>query len=229
MKRFPIALTISAATPIVFTQGIKWLNKITHFIIGLAGGEIVSKDVVSIFSTSMIFDFLNVILMLIFLVLVVVKFFPLITFHGRRWFNILVQGVLTPFTMTAFIFDDTRHYFDTWISSIKDTCKKQLIYAVFVALLGIILFATPNPTTATGIIAKMILAIGGIDILAHPPSVLTQFSGNDGKGIIQSVKDLNNKRVMMWNQAKNFKVKSEDTAVKTAGIAGKIWRWMTKH
>lgn len=229
MKRLPIALTVSAATPIIFTQGIKWLNRLTHFIIGLAGGEIASKDVVSIFSTSIMFDFLNVILMLIFLIIVIVQFFPLITFHGRRWFNILIQGILTPFAMSCYVFDDTRHYFDAWLASIKDTCKKQLIYAVFIALLGIVLFATPNPTTATGVIAKMILAVGGIHTLAHPPSVLTQFAGNDrGKGMVQSVKDLNNKRVMMWNQAKNFKVKSEDTAVKSAGVAGKIWRWMTK-
>jgi hypothetical protein len=230
MKRFPIALTVSAATPIIFTQGIKWLNKLTHFIISLAGGEIVSKDVVSIFSTSIMFDFINVILMLIFLILVIVQFFPLITFHGRRWFNILIQGILTPFTMTCYVFDDTRHYFDAWLASIKDTCKKQLIYAVFVALLGIVLFATPNPTTTTGIIAKMILSIGGIHTLAHPPSVLTQYAGIDrGKGMVQSVKDLNNQRIAMWDKAKNFKVKSENTAVKSAGIAGKVWRWMTKN
>ncbi|OPH61741.1 hypothetical protein BC351_00425 [Paenibacillus ferrarius] len=229
LKRFPIALSVSAATPLLFTQGIKWLNKLTHFITGLAGGEIASKDVVSIFSTSIMFDFLNVLLMIIFLILVIVQFFPLITFHGRRWFNILIQGIVTPFSMSCYVFDDTRHYFDTWLVSLKDTCKKQLIYAVFVSLLGIVLFATPNPTTATGVISKMILAIGGIHTLAHPPSVLTQLAGTDrGSGMLESVKDMNSKRIAVWNKAKKMKIKSENVAIKSAGILGNVWRWMNK-
>lgn len=224
MKRLPIALTVSAAAPILFTQGIKWLNKFTHFIIGLAGGVIGSDDTVIISPAYITFDFFNMLIMLIFLAMVIFQFFPLITFHGRRWFNILIQGILTPFAMTAYIFEETRHYFDTWFSAIKDTCKKQLIYAVFVALLGIIIFVIPNPTTMAGLTIKSILTIGGLHTIAHPPNIVMQYAER-GKGIINSVKDLNNKRKAIWNGSKNFKIQSENTAVKTAGITGKVLRF----
>jgi hypothetical protein len=231
-KKLPIAITVSAATPILFNWGVKLLNKLTKFIISLGSGEMTTNTAYSVFSSTLMFEPVNVLFMLVFLLITGYMFIPMALYHGRRWFNLLIQGILTPFAMTAFLFKETEHYFHTWLNAIKESALKQLIYAVFTTVLGLILFATPEPSTFTGLISKLILMVGGVHLLAYPPAIITNLSLREGKGVVDMLKDVDNKRKDIVENIKTnvgkTKTKTEDVAVGAAGIAGKLYRFIKK-
>lgn len=224
-KRLPIALLVSGFAPLIFSSGVKILNKATKIILDLGSSEIGSESLQSLSMLSLSFQPLNILIMLGFAILFAALCIPMFIFHGKRWFHLLSMGILTPFAMSAYLFESTEKYFHAWLNSIKNSCGQQLIYAAFVSLLGVLMFATPNPETVGGIFAKMLVMIGGIYTLAYPPS----FIPDSGKSFVGMYRDLKNKTSEFGEKSKLLKEKSENGLVKSAGIAGKVFRWITKQ
>jgi hypothetical protein len=226
LKKLPISLAVSASCPFLITNGVHWLNKLTHLIMNLSKEEIGSNDVLGVLTTAgLAFEPLNILLMLVFAILFLALCVPMTFFHAKRWFDLLCAGVLTPFMMSCYLFNNTEHLFRQWLSTIKGAALKQLVYAGFVSILGLLMFATPNPTTFAGVLSKLIIMLGGCYRLAFPPNFVKNLgSGADDKSILDIVKSANRKRNELDRMKNEAVEKSEDTLIKAASVAGKVYR-----
>lgn len=221
LKKLPLAIGVSAATPYLFSNGLKLLNKVTKLILELGSDEIGLNKSHDIFSVTLAFEPLNVLAMLLFTILVSILCVPMLLLHARRWFDLTVVGMLTPLAMSARLFSSTEEYFNIWLRSLKNLTLVQLVYAVFITVLGIIMFATPNPTTFSGVFAKSLFMLGGIYRLAFPPQFVKRFDDN------------NTGMVKWFKQMRDFKdtkqVKTENFLVESARVAGKGFRFFIKR
>lgn len=236
LKRIPVALLVTMVSPFLFSHGIRLLNKATDLIADIAKTEIASNELIGFSSAQFIFEPINIIMMLAFLILVGFLTIPLFIFHGRRWFTLLCNGALTPFAMICYVFDETKPYFNAWLDSIKNIGLQQLIYSVFIGLLGLIMFATPNPTTFYGIFTKMLIMVGGIATLASPPSIVKNI-GRDNQTFVDVYKELHAKGKQIktevfgdYDKEKGKQIKDgylvggAKIAGKGARLVGKIYR-----
>jgi len=226
LKKLPIALGVSAAAPFLFTNGIHWLNKLTHIIMDIGKDEIGSNQLVGILNTSgLVFEPVNILMMLVFSILFLLTCIPMTFFHAKRWFDLLVAGILTPFAMSCYLFNSTHHLFHQWLSMIKSAGLKQLVYAIFVTIIGLLMFATPNPTTAAGVFSKLLIMLGGMYRLAFPPNFVKHLgSGSDNKNIADIYRELRHKKDNLVDTKDKIKGTSEDGLVKAASVAGKLYR-----
>lgn len=228
LKKFPIALGVSAATPFLFTGGLKLLNKVTDLILSLSSDTIGATTTAnSIFSMSLAFEPINIVIMGVFLLIVSFLCVPMILFNARRWFNLTILGLLTPLAMSAWLFNSTEGYFHQWLRAIKNLGLIQLVYAVFISVLGIIMFATPNPVTMKGVLAKALLEIGGIHALAFPPQFIKRFNISD-EGSLKTFKHLKEYKEDKTEKIDKYKGTTEKALIKGSAIAGKITRLFKK-
>lgn len=228
LKKLPIALGVSAATPFLFSSGLRLLNKVTDLILSLSSDTIgATNGATSIFSTSLAFEPINIIIMGVFLVIVSFLCVPMILFNARRWFNLTVLGLMTPLAMSSWLFRSTEGYFHQWLRSIKNLALVQLVYAVFISVLGIIMFATPNPVTMSGVLAKALLEIGGIHALAFPPQFIKRFNSSE-EGATKTYKHLKEYQEDKAEKYEKYKGVSEKALIKGSAIAGKITRLFKK-
>jgi hypothetical protein len=111
---------------------------------------------------------------------------------------------------------------------IKSAGLKQLIYAIFVTILGLIMFATPNPTTIAGVFSKLLLMLGGCYRLAFPPNFVRNLgSGSDNKTIMELARDLKNRQqkiIGTKESREKKKEKTEETLIKVSAMTGKLYR-----
>jgi hypothetical protein len=100
---------------------------------------------------------------------------------------------MTPMALTAWIFDSYRHLFDKWWKNIKQLSLMQITYALFICILGILIFGTRNivPNDPTTIIVKLMVIAGGLWRLANPPSFVL-VAGDNGKDVWSIGKELFN-------------------------------------
>ncbi len=226
LKKLPLALGVSASTPFLFSTGLKTLNKFTKLIIELSSDTMITHNA-SIFAISLAFEPINVLMMLAFLIITVVLCVPMVLLHARRWFNLMMLGLLTPLAMGASLFDATHGYYQMWLRSIKNSAIAQLGYAVFVSILGLLMFGTPNPTTVTGVFSKSLLLLGGIHCMAFPPNFIRRFDDN-GSGFYKMSKQLKEYSEKQIDSVKGFREIGENALVKGAYIAGKGYRFLFK-
>ncbi|TVY09948.1 type IV secretion system protein [Paenibacillus cremeus] len=229
LKRLPIALGVSAATPFIFSSGLKLLNTVTDWILKLGADEIGANKAVGIFITPILFEPVNAIVMVLFLILISLLCVPMLLLHARRWFDLTMLGMLTPLAMVAFIFDSTRDYFNQWLRGIKRLGLVQLAYAGFVTVIGILMFGTPNPTTFTGVISKTLLLTGGIYRLAFPPQIVKNFDDN-AAGMYRWMQQLKDREIRdgKLKRVETAKEMSEGALLGSAKIAGKAYRIIFK-
>lgn len=227
LKKLPIMLGVSCASPFIFTNGLKYLNKACKLVLNFASEEITTAGSASVWATSVMFDPVNLILMFVFIGVVCWNLFPLIVFNAKRWWDIVVNAVLCPLAMSAWLFRSTEHFFHMWLRNIKGLALSQLLYAAYVAILGLIMFATPNPITISGVFAKTLITIGGIYSVAHPPNVITQY--DNGKYGIKEFKETYKNGKEKLDKAKEVKTKGENVLVGGAKIAGLAYRIIFKR
>jgi hypothetical protein len=226
IKKFPIMLGVSAATPFLFVNGVKLLNKATRFIVELSSSAM-DSGTISIFASSFFFEPINILFMVIFLIIVVIMCVPMVLLHARRWFDMIVLGMITPLSMSAWLFQSTEHYFHLWLRSIKNLAMIQLSYGVFISLLGVLMFSTPNPTTFIGMLSKSLVLCGAIYRLAYPPQFIKRFDDNGG-GVMKWSKQMKEYAEDKIKKGKQYKDKGEDALVTGAKIAGKGYRFFFK-
>lgn len=226
LKKLPFALGVSASTPFIFSEGLKILNKSTEMILKLSSDSMTNTDA-SVLASSIMFEPLNILMMIIFLIIVAILCIPMVLFHARRWFDLTVLGILTPLAMSAWLFDSTQKYFQLWLRNIRSLSMVQIAYAVFISILGVLMFATPNPTTIAGAFSKILIMTGGIYRLAYPPQFIKNFDDNSS-GFIQWAKQMKNFKDNKLDQADAMKGKGEDILVKSASVAGKGYRFLFK-
>jgi hypothetical protein len=104
---------------------------------------------------------------------------PICLQAGRRWWELLVLCAISPLALSSYCFDRHRHYFDKWLDSVKTHSLSQLVYAVYILLMGIIIFSTQSIQGGFITLAiKVLLIIAGLNKLAHPPQFVKRMTDN---------------------------------------------------
>jgi hypothetical protein len=174
-KRWLIVASVSGFVPFAFETGFGFLNKLTDAItsMGLNGGNshgLISEEKMGWFDTLVIILFdLTAISMLI----------PICLQAGRRWWDLLCLCAISPLALSAFCFDRHKHYFDKWLESVKTHSLSQLVYAVYILLMGIMIFSTQSIQGGFITLAiKIVLVLAGLNKMTHPPQFIKRMTDN---------------------------------------------------
>lgn len=177
LKRFPIAVAGAGFAPILYEKAFELLNKLSQSISSI-GRSYITKEQAITFNWST----LDLIAVIGFDLVLISLLFPIFLKNGRRYFDILALGTLTPLALTTWIFDDYRHLFHKWWKHMKQLSLMQITYSIFICLLGVLIFGTRNftPDGATVLIIKLMIIAGGLWRLANPPTFILA-AGDTGK------------------------------------------------
>lgn len=173
-KRWAIVASVSGFMPFLFESGFNYLNKLSTSIthIGINGGSngLIYGERIGWFDTLVIILFnLTAISMLI----------PICLQASRRWFDLLTLCAISPLALSAFCFDRHRHYFNKWWDSVQTHGLSQLVYAVYILLIGVIIFSTQAIQGGfLTLVIKILLVLAGLNKLAHPPNFVKRMTDN---------------------------------------------------
>ncbi|WP_140450378.1 hypothetical protein [Priestia megaterium] len=213
--RVPVATIIAGAAPWLFKKTFQMLNYVSSIFINLS-----HKQMTNIKENPLVmWDGLNTLALFGFDIVLLFMMFGVFMQNARRWFDIICLGALTPVALTAWIFKDHRHHFDTWYSNVKDLSFVHLYYAIFLFIIGMIMFGTPMyslVTMPTAFLAKFLIIIGGLYRLKQPPKIFSSKVEN-GVGINTMLKTVVNGLIvtkfpvakMAMSQVSKFKSKQE--------------------
>ncbi|PLR99624.1 conjugal transfer protein TrbL family protein [Bacillus sp. T33-2] len=175
LKRFPIAIAGAGFAPFLFQKGFEWINKLTKGI-NQIGGATLDGDTFSSLVTVGEFDTL---ILLLFDVTLLGLLIPLLLQNGRRFWNLFCLSAISPLALTAWIFDRHSHLYRQWWNSIKRQSVIQLVYAIFIVLMGVFIYGTRFIAPQLFFI-KLLICIGGLHSLLHPPQIVKSYSRGDG-------------------------------------------------
>jgi hypothetical protein len=222
LKRWLIVASVSGFVPFAFESGFNFINKLTDAIshIGMNGGNsngLIYGEKIGWFDTLVIILFdLTAISMLI----------PICLQAGRRWWDLLCLCAISPLALSSYCFDRHKHYFTKWWDSVKTHSLSQLVYAVYILLMGIFIFSTQSITGGFfTLVVKTIIVIAALNRLAHPPQFIKRMTDN-GSDVFDEYDKTKKTFTDMFNTVtfKNFrptqffKKKAEDKAKKVASL-----------
>ena len=191
MKRYPVAIAITGFAPFLFENGFRAINKLSSIITTIGGS--LNRDGMLIMETPT--SGLDVLIMLIFDGMLIGLLIPVFLQNGRRWFDLLTLAVISPLAMTAYCFDRHRHLFTSWLEQIKKLSTVQLVYSVFIMLMGVFIYGTRYMTGGFELlIFKMLIVLGSLYRLSNPPAFVKRMTdqGDDvmdvGKNAFSTIK-----------------------------------------
>jgi hypothetical protein len=189
LKKFPIAVFGAGISPFAFEKVFELLNNLSNAItkIGYNGVRTDSSTLASTLTG------LDTAALIGFDIVLIGLLVPIVLTCGRRWWDLLCLGALTPLSLSAWIFDKYRYIFDMWKENIKKLGQVQLIYSIFICLMGMFIFATPSiSNSGTPYFMKFLVIVGGLWRMANPPAIVTRHAdtGKDTLDMIQGIKDI---------------------------------------
>ncbi|MCX7610331.1 MAG: hypothetical protein N2043_01930 [Ignavibacterium sp.] len=95
---------------------------------------------------------------------------------GKRFFDIVVSTSISPLAFSAYIFESTEHYFKKWLSHTTGLYLFQIVYVIYFTVFSVLLSFPLSPSVG-GVWIKLLLMIGGLWTMAHPPQWVTRFGG----------------------------------------------------
>lgn len=196
IKRWSLAVVGSGFAPFLFEQSFNLLNIISKAITQIGVSEINSEAVVNYLKMSVF----NTHLLIAFDLIILALMIPIFLQNGRRFFDLMCLAAITPLALTAWVFDDYRHYFNKWWNQVKALGSVQLVYSTFVCLFGIFIFGTRNVVDGGGLILKLLISIGGLYRFANPPRFIKEKLDN-GEDIIDMGKNMWKTSKDVWNVA----------------------------
>lgn len=210
LKRFPLVLIGSALAPSMFYYVFKGLNKLTDIIIDF-GKHQMDKGMSQLDINDI--SFLQIVGFIGFDIALISLLIPILLQNFRRWFDLVGLGVLTPLALTCWVFNSCEHLFDMWWNHIKKCASIQIIYAIFLLLIGTLLFGTKLPNNGWDILIQMGIILGGLMRLNSPPSIISRHSDKGG-----DVKTMFNGA---YRALRPFKFKSNLFKKKSKGVSTK--------
>lgn len=182
IKRFPLVIIGSALAPSMFYYVFKGLNKLTDIIIDFGKHQMdkgMSELNINDISLLQVVGFVGFDIALISILI------PILLQNFRRWFDLLALGALTPLALACWVFNSCEHLFDIWWNHIKKCASVQIVYAIFLLLIGTLLFGTKLPNNGWDIMIQMGIVIGGLWRMNTPPSIMSRYSdkGSDIKSM----------------------------------------------
>jgi hypothetical protein len=176
LKRYFLVAGVSGFLPFAFETGFDYLNKLSDAISkigGINGGNVngmLSGSSLGLFDTLVV---------CLFDVTAIALLIPICLQAGRRWWDLLCLAAISPLALSAWVFDRHQHYFNLWWSRVKALSMVQIVYSVFILLMGIFIFTTQ--TIQGGfftLIVKLVLVLGGLWRLSNPPRIVTSMTDN---------------------------------------------------
>jgi hypothetical protein len=174
-KRWAIIAGVTGFIPFAFESGFNFINKLSNAItdIGINGGGangLIYGEKIGWFDTLVIILFdITAISMLI----------PICLQSARRWWDLLVLCAISPLALSSWCFDRHSHYFYKWLDSVKTHSLTQLVYAVYILLIGVMIFSTQVIQGGfITLVIKVLLVIAGLNKLAHPPQFIKKMTDN---------------------------------------------------
>jgi len=194
-RRWFIVAGATTVIPFAFQKGFQVLNWVSDLFIQMGASNMKTVGRMSAL------PFVDILILGIFDLILISTVIPTLWKNGRRFFDLMILGVISPLALTAWIFDSKRHLFDQWWSNLKHLSLVQVYQSLFMLVLGWFIFGIPTPDSFIGFIAKLLVVIGGFGRLQSPPRLVSGKLDN-GKGLddlIRSSKDINK------NVRKNFR------------------------
>jgi hypothetical protein len=225
LKRWLIVASVSGFVPFAFESGFNFLNKLSDAIshIGLNGGNsngLIYGEKIGWFDTLVIILFdLTAISMLI----------PICLQVGRRWWDLLCLCAISPLALSSYCFDRHKHYFTKWWESVKTHSLSQLVYAVYILLMGIFIFSTQSIQGGIfTLIIKIIIVIAALNRLSSPPQFIKRMT-DTGSDVFDeydktktTFKDMYNTLTFKnFRPTQFFKKKAENKLKKVASLRKK--------
>lgn len=170
-KRIPLVVLGSAIAPALFYYGFKGLNWLTNTIIDL--GRIQMEKGIGNFEFSHA-SALDIIAFIGFDIALITMMIPVLLQNFRRWFDILALGILTPLALSCWVFKAHEHMFTRWWEHLKQSSMTQLVYAIFLVIIGSLMFGTKTPDTERDLLIQIGIIVGGLWRLSSPPSIVSR-------------------------------------------------------
>jgi hypothetical protein len=201
-KRFFLAVAATGFAPFLFTSAFQLINMVTKAISKIGAGEMTQFGLFGeIPFANWQFTAVDTFLLILFDLLVIALLKPIILQTGRRWWNLLCLFQLTPLALIGWIFDDYRHYLSKWWSSLKLLAQSQLVYAIYICIMGVFIFGSRILTSGGSLFIELIIILGGLSSMTNPPSFVksrvsqgddTFFAGikDSYKSIVNAVKSV---------------------------------------
>ena len=175
IKRWSIVAGVSGFMPFAFETGFSFINKITNAItsMGMNGGNtsgLIYGEYIGIFDTLVI---------VLFDITAIALLIPVCLQSGKRWWDLLCLACISPLALSSWIFDRHRHHFNSWWNKVQSLSLVQLVYAVFLLLMGIFIFSTQSIQGGIfTLIVKLLIVIGGLTRLSNPPQFVARMTGS---------------------------------------------------
>lgn len=176
LKRYPVAIGVTGFAPFLFETTFKGINKLSAAITQIGGVATRSGSLILDTPTST----LDVLIMLIFDGMLIGLLIPIFLQNGRRWFDLMTLAVVSPLALTAFCFDRHKHHFHRWLESVKRLSLVQIVYSVFIMLMGVFIYGTRFMTGGffEVLIFKFLITLGSLYRLANPPQFVKRMTDN---------------------------------------------------
>lgn len=178
VKRWAIVAGISGFMPFAFESGFTFINKLSEAIskIGNVNGGNVNGFIYG--ETLSFFDTLIIIL---FDLTAIGMLIPVCLQAGRRWWDLMCLAAISPLALSAWVFDRHKHYFYAWRRKVKSLSLVQLVYSVFILLMGVFIFATQGIQGGIfTLIVKLLIVAGGLVRMSNPPRFVTNQTKDPG-------------------------------------------------
>lgn len=174
VRRFVVALSVSSFSPTLLRHSVEAVNTFSKTILSI--GQSFFNSFYRTSGLEMFAASSDLLLTLVTALLVCtfgIFCIPIILQSGRRFFEMITLGALTPLAMAAWVFPETKAFHSLWWSKLKQLFLTQVYYALYVIILGLILFSTPHPTTTEGYWTKLLVMIGGALSMLDVPSIVS--------------------------------------------------------
>lgn|GEM_PF-1331189 len=171
-KRIPLVVLGSAIAPSGFYYMFKGLNKLTDIIIDFGKLQMekgMSQLSFNDISLLQVFGFIG------FDIALITMLVPILLQNFRRWFDLLALGVMTPLALASWVFASQEHWFIMWREHIKKCATVQVVYAIFLLLIGTLLFGTKLPNNTWDVMIQLGIVIGGLWRMNTPPNFLSRY------------------------------------------------------
>ena len=185
-RRWALAVIGSGIAPYAFYQSFSFLNKISQAIANIGSNEISVSEI-----NGYVADAVHSSVLMLFDLILLALIIPLMLQNFRRWFDIMCLSSITPLALSAWVFDEHKHYFNSWWNNLKRLSMVQIIYAVFICAMGLFIFGTKNVANGWGVFFKLGIIIGGLYRMTNPPNIVKSKLDN-GEDILETGKQMKN-------------------------------------
>lgn len=166
-------LTVPA---IIFLMNV--LNMLVDAVIALSGVNVSGHEFGQLFMMNENKGFTMFITSLLFMIGFFYFICQALFQVGRRWFDLLMNMVSSPFAWAAYTTNGTAGHLTRWLTSTGSMLITNLVQAFYIIVIATIVMLPTGTGSPIGWLARFLLVLGGLHRLANPPAWLRGLQGN---------------------------------------------------